>query len=134
MTTTQAPANTPETTAIAKTSLPSSVSKFLEMRRNQSRRGLHDEIERLYLVCYDNEYFRQLRDAVYREQCVEGNFIDDDVASAQMIRDLAKRENLTIVTREKLAVIRHSVGVVERRYEASREQRRRAAEHVSQGN
>ena len=122
---------TPEATQIATTSLPKTVAKFMEMRRNQSTRSLHDEVERLYLVLYETEDFRNLREAVYREQCVEGNFIDDDVASAQMIRDLAKRENIVVITREKLSVIRHSIGVVERRYEASREQRRKAAEHAS---
>lgn len=101
------------------------------MRRSQSKTNLHDEVERLYLVLFDDPEFRCLRDAVYREQCVEGNFIDDDVASASMIRELAKRENNITVTREKLAVIRRSIGVVEKRYEATREQRRRNAEHAA---
>jgi len=121
---------TDATQTLATTSLPGTVSKFLEMRRNQSKTNVHDEVERMYLVLFDDPEFRGLRDAVYREQCVEGNFIDDDVASAQMIRDMAKRENNATITREKLAVIRHSIGVVERRYEATREQRRRKAEHA----
>ena len=117
--------------SIAPSSLPTKVNKFLEMRKSNSQRSLHDEVESLYLSLYEDETFRALRDAVYQEQSAEGRFIDDDVASAAMIRDAAKRKGIAVITREKLSVIRHSIGVVERRYNATRKQRRETAEKLA---
>lgn len=114
--------------ALAEASLPTSVTKFLEMRKKQSRVNLHDEVERSYLALYEDDAFRKLREAVYREQCVEGNFIDDDVASAHMLRDHAKREGNAVIMREKLSTIRRSISVVEKRYQATREMRRKTME------
>lgn len=116
------------TKALAEATLPTSVAKFMEWRKKQSKANLHDEVERSYLQLYEDETFRKLREAVYREQCVEGNFVDDDVASAQMLRDFAKREGNAVIMREKLSVIRRSIGIVERRYQATREQRRKQIE------
>ena len=103
--------------------LPSSVDQFLALRKKPQKATLHDQVEQLYLSLYPNDEFRKLREPVYREQSVEGDLRDDDVRAAMMIREEAKKKGNLMVMKEKLAVIRRSILVVETRYNASRRQR-----------
>lgn len=103
--------------------LPMTVDGFIAQRKQPQKATLHDQVEHLYLAMYQNEEFRKLREPVYREQSVEGDLRDDDARAAMMIRDEAKRKGDLMVAREKLAVIRRSILVVETRYNATRRQR-----------
>lgn len=103
--------------------LPQTIDGLMAQRKKPQKATLHDQVESIYLGLFQNEEFRKLREPVYREQSVEGDLRDDDSRSAMMIRDEAKRKGNLMVAREKLAVIRHSILVVETRYNATRKQR-----------
>lgn len=103
--------------------LPQSVDGLIAQRKKPQKATLHDQVENLYLGLYQNDEFRRLREPVYREQSVEGDLRDDDARAAMMIRDEAKKKGNHMVAKEKLAVIRRSILVVETRYNASRRQR-----------
>lgn len=116
-------AETPEAETRTYLALPSTVDGLMAQRKKPQRATLHDQVEGLYLSLYTNEEFRKLREPVYREQAIEGDLRDDDTRAAMMIRDEAKRKGNLMVAKEKLAVIRRSVMVVETRYNATRRQR-----------
>lgn len=108
--------------------LPATKEGLLAMRKKPQKAALHDRVESIYLALYENEEFRRLREPVYREQSIEGDLRDDDVCAARMVRDEAKRNGDLMVAKEKLAVIRRSIMVVEKRYNATRRQRMELAE------
>lgn len=103
--------------------LPQTVADLIDQRKKPKKATLHDQVEGLYLGLYSNDEFRKLREPVYREQSIEGDLRDDDARAAMMIRDEAKKKGNLMVMREKLAVIRRSILVVESRYNTSRRQR-----------
>jgi len=103
--------------------LPQSIEGLLAQRQKPQRATIHDQVEQIYLALYSNEEFRRLREPVYREQAVEGDLRDDDTRAAMMIREEAKRKGNLMIAKEKLAVLRRSILVVETRYNASRRQR-----------
>lgn len=103
--------------------LPRDVKGLLEQRKSPQKATLNDQVETLYIALYENQEFIKLREPVYREQAVEGDLRDDDTRAAMMIRDEAKRKGNLMVAKEKLAVLRHAMFVVERRYNVSRTQR-----------
>lgn len=103
--------------------LPPTVEGLLAQRSKPQGVSIHDRVEGLYLGLYANEDFRRLREPVYEEQSMEGRLIDDDVRAAMMLRDEAKKKGDLMVAKEKLATIRRSIAVVERRYNATRKQR-----------
>ena len=108
--------------------LPQTKEGLFAQRKKPAKVALHDRVEQLYLDLYENPDFRALREPVYREQAVEGDLRDDDTCAAQMIRNEAKRVGDLMVAKEKLAVIRRSMMVVETRYNATRRQRLAASE------
>jgi hypothetical protein len=62
---------------------------------------------------------------VYDEQAVEGSLAADNVMAATMIREYAKKvDEDHALANEKLATISKALGVVLRRYEISRKERR----------
>lgn len=113
----------PETISISTSTylaLPDTVEGLLAQRKKPQKATLADQVERCYLSLFSNKEFRKLREAVDRENTVEGSFIDDDVRSAEMIREEAKRQGDTLLAREKLSVLRRAIWIVERRYNATR--------------
>lgn len=95
----------------------------MAQRKSPLKATLHDQVEALYLLCFENPDFVKLREPLFREQTVEGSFVDDDVRAAEMIRDKAREQNLPTVMNEKLSIIRKSIQIVERRYNTARQQR-----------
>ena len=75
------------------------------------------------MLCDDKDYI-DLLTAIYDEQAVEGSLSADNVMAAQMIRERANKIDGSEVKDEKLATISKSLGVVLRRYGASRKERR----------
>ena len=113
--------------------LPPTVEGLLAQRNKPQRATLHDRVEAHYLNLYVSQEFRQLRDPLYKEQSIEGDLRDDDTRAAMMIREEAKHKGDVMVSEEKLAVLRHCMLVVERRYNVTRTQRRRLAEGLDHG-
>jgi hypothetical protein len=104
--------------------LPSNVEDFRERRALSAHRTLNDIVEEITLTLYRTEKFRKYIDAVYDEQAVEGSLAADNIMAATMIRDEAKRLGRPEAAEQKLATLSKSLGVVLRRYNASRKARR----------
>jgi hypothetical protein len=81
-----------------------------------------EDIHRV-LVNEDPKYRALLR-ATYDAHAVEGSLSMDNALAAMAIRKKAEDTNNSEVAEEKLAVINMALGVVLRRYKASRKQRR----------
>jgi hypothetical protein len=101
----------------------------------KSERTINDHVEDAHRALLDSEQaelYRSYLWAVYDEQAVEGSLAADNIESARLIRVWAK-ENKSELAREKLATIAKALGVVLRRYHASRKERRQmvAGEVVS---
>jgi hypothetical protein len=94
-------------------------------RHIKSERTLNDLVEDIHriLVNEDAKYRAYLR-ATYDAHAVEGSLAADNVLAAMIIREKAKEIGSTEVAEEKLAIINLALGVVLRRYHASRKQRR----------
>src|SRR5262245_8125238 len=106
-------------------------------RHLKAERTLNDLIEDLHrvLVNEDEQYRSYLR-AVYDAHAVEGSLAADNIMAAMIIRKKAEKTGSTEVANEKLAIINLALGVVLRRYHASRKQRRNmvAGEEVPSDN
>jgi hypothetical protein len=104
--------------------LPSNVEDFRDRRALAASRTLNDIVEEIALTLYRTEKFRKYIDAVYDEQAAEGSLAADNVMAAMMIREEAKRIQRPEAAEQKLATLSKALGVVLRRYRASRKQRR----------
>jgi hypothetical protein len=93
-------------------------------RHIKAERTLNDMVEDIHRVLVEDEQYRRLLRATYDAHAVEGSLSMDNALVAMMIRDKAKELNSKEVAEEKLAVINLALGVVLRRYKASRKQRR----------
>lgn len=101
--------------------LPTNIDEW--NRISKQERTLNDLVEDLHRELVSNDKYVSYLRAVYDAHAVEGSLAADNVFAAQMIRDLAKERNSEIA-KEKIAVISMALGVVLRRYKASRKQRR----------
>jgi hypothetical protein len=104
--------------------LPATKNDLLAQRVGQMRRTLNDMVEDIHIALYDDEKYCSYLYAVYDEQAVEGSLSADNVMAATMVRDHAKKSENNPLAREKLATISKALGVVLRRYEISRKERR----------
>lgn len=107
--------------------LPSSVVELQARRILPFKRLLNDMVEELHTKCYENEKYRAYLDGVWDEQCVEGSLAADNFKAAEMIRERATKDS-SPVSREKLATIVKSLGIVLRRYGLSRKERRQTVD------
>ena len=94
-------------------------------RQIKVERTLNDLVEDIHriLVNESKEYRAYLR-AVYDQHAVEGSLAADNVFACMLIRKKAKEIGSTEVGDEKVGIINLALGVVLRRYHASRKQRR----------
>jgi hypothetical protein len=97
-------------------------------RHIKAERTLNDLVEDIHRELVDDpkegdRYLALLR-ATYDAHAVEGSLSMDNALVAMMIRERAKAKNVPEVADEKLAIINLALGVVLRRYKASRKQRR----------
>lgn len=104
--------------------LPATVADLLKQRKSLRVRSLHDDVEQIHLVLFENPDYRKWFVPVHQSECVEGSFMLDDAMVAQMIREYAKKNDFVIAAQAKLAAICFSLGVVCRRYNMGRKQRR----------
>lgn len=95
-------------------------------------RPLADAVQDIYFKLYEDPTFQEYRKALYREECAEGSFQDDDALSAKMIKDAAKQTGTPTynpqVAELKNSIIRRLIGVVERRWKIDRKHRKSIAE------
>jgi hypothetical protein len=102
--------------------LPEKIEDWVRVLKEE--RSLNDLVEDIHriLVNEDSNYRGYLR-AVRDAQAKEGSLSADNIMAAQLIRQKAVVMG-TEVANEKLATIVMSLGVVLRRYNVSRKQRR----------
>jgi hypothetical protein len=102
--------------------LPTDINDWT--RQIKAERTLNDLVEDIHRVLVaDEEYLKLLR-ATYDAHAVTGSLSFDNCKACEMIQAKAAEIGSTDVANEKLAVINLSLGVVLRRYKASRKQRR----------
>ena len=93
-------------------------------RTIKAERTLNDLVEDIHRTLVEDEKYRSLLRATYDAHAIEGSLAADNIFAAIMIRDKAKEMGISDVANEKAAIINMSLGVVLRRYKASRKQRR----------
>ena len=109
---------------VAPPPLPATKKDLLAQRVGQMRRTLNDMVEEAHISLYEDERYNSFLNAVYDEQAVEGSLSADNIMAATIIRDHAKKNGGGQLVNEKLATISKALGVVMRRYEISRKERR----------
>jgi malonyl CoA-acyl carrier protein transacylase len=103
--------------------LPDNIEDWV--RQIKAERTLNDLVEDIHRALWnESEEYRKLLHATVDPQAVEGSLSMDNALAVQLIRKKAKDIGSTEVASEKLAVINLALGVVLRRYKASRKQRR----------
>jgi hypothetical protein len=118
---------TPMTTANVKLReappLPADIDDWVRVIK--SERNINDLVEDVHrTLVNESEEYRALLRATYDAHAVEGSLAMDNCLASMMIRDYAKKNDIGDVAKEKLAIINLALGVVLRRYKASRKQRR----------
>lgn len=101
--------------------LPEDINKW--ERFLKAERTINDLVEDIHRVVVEDPMYRAFLRAVWDEQAVEGSLSADNIMAATIIREKAK-EIGSEVEKEKLATIVKALGIVLRRYHASRKQRR----------
>jgi hypothetical protein len=115
--------------------LPENIEEW--QRHTKAERTLNDLVEDIHrILVNESETYRAYLRAVYDAHAVEGSLAADNVLAAMIIREKAVEIGSAEVAQEKLAIINLALGVVLRRYHASRKQRRNmvAGEEVSPEN
>jgi hypothetical protein len=102
--------------------LPSNIGDW--QRAAKSDRTLNDQVEDIHRVLVEDADYRSYLRAVWDEQAVEGSLAADNIMAATLIRNKAKMVEGSDVGKEKLATIAKALGIVLRRYRASRKERR----------
>jgi len=104
--------------------LPATTDKWLEERSLKSEPTLNDIVEQLHWKLISNKQYRSYLEAVWDEDAVEGSLSADNLKAAEMLREVAQKDDGNIVGTKKLATIVKSMNVVLRRYHKSRKERR----------
>lgn len=103
--------------------LPTNTAAHLAHRKLKSKRTLNDLVEDVHLSLVEDATYVGYLNAVWDEQAIEGSLSADNLMAAQMIRTRAVKQGGDLAT-EKLATIAKALGIVLRRYEWSRKERR----------
>ena len=93
-------------------------------RKLKARRTLNDLVEDVHRILVEDPNYLRLLDAVYDDEAVEGSLAADNLEAAAMIRDRAVKLGMTELADKKKATIAKALGVVLKRYELSRTERR----------
>ena len=95
------------------------------VRYIKTERSFNDVVEEVHRVLVpESAEYRALLRATYDAHAVEGSLAADNVLACMMIREKAKDSGISEIANEKLAIINMALGVVLRRYHASRKQRK----------
>ena len=106
------------------TPLPSTRDEMRAMRDMKAEISLNDHVDKYYDILWESERFRDLLEAVWDEDAVEGSCGTDQTLAAMMIRDAASDAKDSYVAKKKIATIAKSLNVVMRRYHFGRKERR----------
>jgi malonyl CoA-acyl carrier protein transacylase len=103
--------------------LPSKIEDWV--RKIKAERTLNDLVEDIHrILVNESDKYRAYLRAVDDRKAVTGSLSFDNCKACEMIQAKAKEIGSTEVAEELLGVINSALGVVLRRYKASRKQRR----------
>jgi len=103
--------------------LPENIDEW--ERHLKAERTLNDLVEDVHrILVNENAKYRGYLRAVYDAHAVTGSLAFDNCKACEILQEKAKDLGSTEVAEEKLAIINLALGVVLRRYHASRKQRR----------
>ena len=109
--------------------LPATLEEMLARRPLAANRTLNDYVDDVHKALWaapdELQTYRNLLDAVYDEDAVEGSLAIDNSKAAEMIREYARdpAHPIPYLKHKKLATIVKSLNVVLRRYKMSRKER-----------
>ena len=109
-------------------SLPANVTELLAQRVVKRTVTLLDEVEQAMTELFNEEQFKRYREALDNDSTVEGSVFADDICAAQMIRKKGDEMGLRQIGDADLTAISQKLRAAERRFNASRRQRRNAPE------
>lgn len=103
--------------------LPEKIDDWV--RQIKAERTINDMVEDIHRVLVDeSKEYRAFLRATYDQHAVTGSLSFDNCKACEMIQAKATELGIGDVAEEKLAIINLALGVVLRRYKASRKQRR----------
>ena len=105
--------------------LPADIDDWVRVIKHE--RNFNDFVEDIHRVLVkESEDYRKLLRATYDQHAVTGSLSFDNCKACEMIKEKAGPDKLNIpeVAKELEAIINMALGVVLRRYNASRKQRR----------
>jgi hypothetical protein len=118
--------NTLNTAVLKPVPVPRDLAKWT--RKSPFSRTLNDQVEEIHRALMDQEHedYITFLDAVHDSQAVEGSLAIDNSKAAEIIRNYAldAEHPNSYLAKQKLATIVKSLGVVLRRYNQSRVERR----------
>jgi hypothetical protein len=107
--------------------LPATVEDLDKRLKASTTKTLNDYVHEIHrkLWADSNPQYRQLLDAVYDEDAVEGSLSIDNAKAAEMIRNYAKdaAHPEPYVASKKLATIVKALNIVLRRFQMTRKER-----------
>jgi hypothetical protein len=109
--------------------LPATVAD-LEAQRISRPRSLIDEVEEVYELLFPDEEFRKYRGMDDPDTFIEGSAWADDAMSALSIRAKGIERDMRLIMDADLTDLVTALRRAERRFNASRKQRRNAQEAV----
>jgi hypothetical protein len=102
---------------------------MLEQRKGDQNKTLNDMVEDIHVRLYDKQDYRDLLNAVWDSEAVEGSCSADNYSAANLIREEAKRRTSGVM-HKNLTTITRSLGVVLRRFNLDRKTRRHMVDGV----
>jgi hypothetical protein len=108
--------------------LPTTRADLLAQYRLKRKRSINDLVEEIIVKLWDaDEDFMKYLDAVWDAQAIEGSLNEDDTMAAQIIRNVAKRDNNVEVAGQNLHTIKLAMRVGLRRFDIDRPTREEKA-------
>jgi hypothetical protein len=109
--------------------LPVTRSDLLAQYKLKRKRSINDLVEEIIVKLWDaNDEFMTLIEPIYDSQSVEGTREEDDTMAAQIIRNVAKKDENQAVATQNLHTIKLAMKVALRRFGVDRPTRFEQAE------
>jgi hypothetical protein len=101
--------------------LPETRADLLAQYKLKRKRSINDLVEEVIVKLWDvDDDFMKYINAIYDSQAVEGSLEEDDTMAAQIIRNVAKKEQRVEVASQNLHTIKLALRVGLRRFDVDR--------------
>lgn len=109
--------------------LPATRADLLAGYKLKRKRSINDLVEEIIVKLWDvDDDFMKYVDAIYDSDAVEGSLEEDDTMAAQMIRNVARKDNNSEVSSKNLHTIKLAMRVGLRRFGIARPEREAQAQ------